>query len=490
MISDQHIADLNSTADCVCCACPYPLANEPVCAIQGRVATDIVLLVDGANNINNGLFNSIKSLLSGVVDTLMLDFDEVAVAVAEYSEDFTRVSSFETNSDDIQASVARLTKSGGFTSNLGPALLSSVSLLHNEGRAGANKVLFVLTNNPHQGTESSYNQAVARLDGLRFSSEQQFTGVALSFGRNADQGQLLQITGERDMNALQHTYFNPSLSVDLTSRLSNSLMTVCTTEENCHLPPQLDALFLVDVANPIGTNALRQLRNFVASSSATLLASPDLDNRVGLATFADDFVLEDMLSSNQVSSSYTARAGPRNTGRALDAAIDYLNANGRPDVNGQQLQGHMIVLVQRGPANPDNLAEMNDAVKRIERSRDLEVVVVQYGAQDDPDSERIVEGELSQILQLTPGGASTQVITSTAEGVCYNIGKFSLLPCLLTLSSTPMRVFDHSFNQPKHQSIHKSIHVTQYISDHEPFNVSFHITDNFTVNISIYKPKY
>lgn len=168
-----------STSSCLCLTV-LTLSQVPFCCvslslIQAPDSADLVLLIDGSQNVGEANFPFVRDLVLKVIDPLDVRSDAVRVALAFYTRDLQI--KFYLNSFDSKAAVLDavrgLTYPGGDESNLGAALEDVVKNLLSEragGRAedGVPQMVVVINAGSSDDDTGAADQALKRASIVTF----------------------------------------------------------------------------------------------------------------------------------------------------------------------------------------------------------------------------------------------------------------------------------------------------------------------------------
>ncbi|KAM9364847.1 LOW QUALITY PROTEIN: collagen alpha-3(VI) chain [Pholidichthys leucotaenia] len=264
----------------------FPVANEaPVAGgVAAQDSADLVLLIDGSQNIGAANFPYVRELVLRIIERLDVGRDAIRVALALYNDNpeikFYLNSYYDKSS--ILNVVKGLTYTGGSESNLGNALEEVAESLLSEaagGRAdeGVAQILLVISAGPSTDDTGLGHRALMRARVITFglavdnmavedlevvATDKSFVLSAPDVRTVADMGdQLLQnINGVIQRTVIIHNEFTEVVQVG-----------------------KRDIIFLVD--NTVGTAVINSFREFVRRFVEIMPIGPD-GVQVGIAQFS------------------------------------------------------------------------------------------------------------------------------------------------------------------------------------------------------------
>ncbi|KAM9851036.1 collagen alpha-3(VI) chain-like [Aulostomus maculatus] len=339
-----------------------PVANEaPVAGGTAQDSADLVLLIDGSENVGAANFPYMRDLALRIIERLDVGRDTVQVALVLYNS--SPEIKFDLNSYDSKASVLEAVKglaySGGDESNLGVALEEVAERLLSQnvgGRAdeGVPQMVVVISAGASTDDTGAGDRALKRAGVITFgmaigdsaaadleavATDKSFVLSAPNFRTVANMGdQLLPyINGVVQRTIIVQTEFTEALAVG-----------------------KRDIIFLLD--STMGATIINSVREFIKRFVDIMPIGPD-EVQVGLAQFGNVPRLEMDLNSYGSREELTAALGrikPR-PGQTVNigAALDFVRTNMlRPEKGSRIAQGvPQLVLLMTAKKSSDRVEE-------------------------------------------------------------------------------------------------------------------------------------
>uniref|UniRef100_A0A3B4YBF2 Collagen alpha-3(VI) chain-like n=1 Tax=Seriola lalandi dorsalis TaxID=1841481 RepID=A0A3B4YBF2_SERLL len=335
---------------------------------QEQDSADLVLLIDGSQNVGAANFPFVRDLVLRIIEPLDVGRDAVRVALAVYNgnpEIKFYLNSYDSKSSVLEA-VKGLTYSGGDESNLGAALEEVAESLLSQtagGRAdeGVPQMLVVISAGPSTDDTGAGDRALKRAGIITFgvtigdtattdleavATDKSFVMSAPDFRAVANMGdQLLPyINGVVQRSIIVHNEFT-ELAVG-----------------------KRDIIFLID--STMGATLINSVREFIKRFVDVMPIGPD-HVQVGVAQFSNAPRLEMDLNSHGSQEALNAALGaikPR-PGQTVNigAALDFVRTNMlRPEKGSRIQQGvPQLLLLMTSKRSSDNVEVPAAALHRM-----------------------------------------------------------------------------------------------------------------------------
>ncbi|XP_056145051.1 collagen alpha-3(VI) chain-like isoform X2 [Lampris incognitus] len=332
-------------------------------------SADLVLLIDGSQNVGAANFPRVRDLALRIVEGLDVGIDTIRVALALYSTDPEiqfYLNSYNSKAEVLEA-VKGLTFTGGDESNLGAALEEVATSLLSQtagGRAeeGVPQAVVVISAGPSTDDTGAGDRALKRASVLTLgidiggtatadletvATDKTFVLSAPDFTTVASMGdQLLPyISGVVQRIIVVHTEFTEALAVG-----------------------KRDIIFLLD--STMGATIINSMREFIKRFVDTMPIGPD-QVQVGVAQFSNAARVEIDLNSYASREDLTAalaRIKPR-PGQTVNigAALEFVRTNMlRPDKGSRIQQGvPQLLLLMTSKKSSDSVDQPAIALQRM-----------------------------------------------------------------------------------------------------------------------------
>ncbi|XP_071196263.1 collagen alpha-3(VI) chain-like isoform X1 [Salvelinus alpinus] len=336
---------------------------------EAHESADLVLLIDGSENVGAANFPRVRDLAMKVIEGLDVGRDTIRVAVALYSADLEI--QFFLNSYDTKAAVLDAVKAlrftGGDEANLGAALEKVPGILlvpESGGRAeeGVPQALVVISAGPSNDDFSAGDRALKAASIITFgvvvggeataeletiATDKSFVLSAPDFRAVASMGdQLLPyVNAVAQRNIVIQNEFTEALEVG-----------------------KRDIIFLID--STMGATMINSLREFIKKFVDTMPIGPD-QVQVGVAQFSNTARLEIELNSYGSKEDLSAALGrlkPR-PGQVVNigAALDFVRTNMLRADKGSRIQQGVpqLVLLLASKKSSDRVGQAAEALQRM-----------------------------------------------------------------------------------------------------------------------------
>ncbi|XP_074858009.1 collagen alpha-3(VI) chain isoform X2 [Carettochelys insculpta] len=314
---------------------------------------DVVFLIDGSQYVS-GEFNSIRSLIERLVNSMDVGFDATRVALIQFSDDSKVEFLLNTHSskEEVLSAVRRLRIKSGQQVNVGAALeyVSKNIFTRPSGsriEEGVPQFLILLYSRP---SFDEVDDSVLQIKQV---------GVApLTIAKNANPAELTKIS-------LSSEYVFPVRTfqelVNLDQKLLTPIRTLTTDQIQSLLgdiaPPELegderDIVFLIDSSDSIRTDGLAHIRDFILRIVQQLDVRPN-KVRVGVAQFSNTIFPEFLLRTHKTKDAVLQairrlrlRGGaPLNVGSALDYVVKNYFIKSAGSRIEDQVPQHLVLLL-------------------------------------------------------------------------------------------------------------------------------------------------
>uniref|UniRef100_UPI0037E72392 collagen alpha-3(VI) chain-like n=1 Tax=Semicossyphus pulcher TaxID=241346 RepID=UPI0037E72392 len=335
-------------------------------AQDAQDSADLVLLIDGSQNIGAANFPLVRDFVLRIIEGLDVGRDTVRVALALYNADPEikfYLNSYDSKSSLLDA-VKGLSYSGGDESNLGAALEEVADSLLSPtagGRAdeGVPQILVIISAGPSTDDTGAGDRALKRAGVITLSmaigdtatadlevvaTDKRFVLSAPDFREMASMGDLLNtyINGVVQRTIIVQTEFTEVLAVG-----------------------KRDIIFLID--STMGSTVINSVREFLRKFVDVMPIGPD-GVQIGVAQFSNAPRLEMDLNSHGSKETLTAALGsikPR-PGQTVNigAALDFVRTNMlRSDKGSRRQQGvPQLLLLMTSKKSSDSVAEPANAL--------------------------------------------------------------------------------------------------------------------------------
>ncbi|XP_068185452.1 collagen alpha-3(VI) chain isoform X2 [Antennarius striatus] len=338
-------------------------------AQEAQDSADLVVLIDGSQNVGAANFPFVRDLVLRVIERLDVGRDTVRVALALYNAD--PQIQFYLNSYDSKASVLEAVKGlvypGGDQSNLGAAMEEVVESLLSQttgGRAeeGVPQMLVIISAGPSTDDTGASDRALKRAGVITF-------GVAIGDAATAD----LEAVATDKSFVLSAPEFSDLANmgdqlapyvhgvVQRTIIVQNEYIEVLTAGKR-------DVIFLID--NTMGSQSIGAVRDFIKRFVDTMPIGPD-EVQVGVAQFGNVPRLEMDLNTHGTSEAIKTALDaikPR-PGATINigAALNFVRTNMIRSDKGSRLQRGVpqLVLVLTSKKSRDSVEEPARALHQM-----------------------------------------------------------------------------------------------------------------------------
>ncbi|XP_051258609.1 collagen alpha-3(VI) chain isoform X1 [Dicentrarchus labrax] len=338
-------------------------------AQDAQDSADLVLLIDGSQNVGAANFPYVRDLVLRIIERLDVGRDTVRVALALYNTNTEikfYLNSFESKSSVLDA-VKGLAFPGGDESNLGAALEEVAESLLSEtagGRAEEDvpQMLVIISAGPSTDDTGAGDRALKRAKVITF-------GVAIGDTATADLEAVATdksfVLSAPDFRAVARMgdqllpYINGV--VQRTIIIQNTFTEVLTVGKR-------DVIFLID--NTMGPNVVNAIREFIRRFVDSMPIGPD-GVQVGVAQFSNVPRLEIDLNSYGTREELIAALGGIKPRAAqpinLGAALDFVRTNMLLAEKGSRIQQGVpqLVLLMTGKKSSDSVEEPAKALQRM-----------------------------------------------------------------------------------------------------------------------------
>ncbi|KAK3568977.1 hypothetical protein QTP86_021372 [Hemibagrus guttatus] len=337
-------------------------------AQDAQDSADLVLLIDGSENIGAANFPFIRDLALRVIEGLEVGRDMIRVALVLYGAE--PVIQFDLSNDynkgDMQNIVQSLNFPGGYDSNLGAALeLVNERLLSPEsgGRAeeGVPQTLVIISAGQSTDDVSEGERALKQAKVFIF-------GVAMSDSASA---QLQTIASDR-------SFVLSALDVRTGATLGDQLLpyingvaqrTIVMYTEITELPvSERDIIFLID--SSLGVAVVNAIREFIKSFIDIIPIGPD-QVQIGVTMFSNTPRLEIDLNSHSSKESLISalsRIKPKPSPEInIGAALDFVRTNMLIPEKGSRIQEGVpqLLLLITGKKSKDSVQQPAEALQKM-----------------------------------------------------------------------------------------------------------------------------
>ncbi|XP_045560346.1 collagen alpha-3(VI) chain isoform X4 [Salmo salar] len=336
---------------------------------EAQESADLVLLIDGSENVGAANFPRVRDLAMKVIEGLDVGRDTIRVAVALYSADLEI--QFFLNSYDTKAAVLDAVKAlqftGGDEANLGAALETVPGSLLNPasgGRAeeGVPQALVVISAGPSNDDFSAGDRALKAASIITFgvvvgsvaTAELETIATDKSFVLSAPDFRAVASMGDQ---LLPYVNAVAQRTIVIQNEFTEALEV-----------GKRDIIFLID--STMGATMINSLREFIKRFVDSMPIGPD-QVQVGVAQFSNTARLEIELNaygSKEDLSAALGRLKPR-PGQVVNigAALDFVRSNMlRPDKGSRIQQGvPQLVLLLTSKKSSDSVEQAAEALQRM-----------------------------------------------------------------------------------------------------------------------------
>ncbi|XP_041806068.1 collagen alpha-3(VI) chain-like isoform X3 [Chelmon rostratus] len=332
-------------------------------------SADLVLLIDGSENVGAANFPFVRDLVLRIIERLDVGRDTVRVALALYSTN--PEIKFYLNSYDSKSSVLEAVKGlaypGGDESNLGTALEEVAESLLSQtagGRADddVSQMLVVISAGPSTDDTGAGDRALKRASVITFGVAIGDTATADLEAVATDKSFVLSAPDFRTVASMGDQLL-PSINgvIQRTIIVQNEFTEVL-------LVGKRDIIFLID--NTMGSHGIGAVREFIRRFVDSMPIGPD-DVQVGVAQFSNVPRLEMDLNSHATKEAIVAALGgikPR-PGQTVNigAALDFVRTNMMRPEKGSRLQQGVpqLLLLMTSKKSSDSVEEPAKAIQRM-----------------------------------------------------------------------------------------------------------------------------
>ncbi|XP_064831782.1 collagen alpha-3(VI) chain-like isoform X2 [Oncorhynchus masou masou] len=336
---------------------------------EAQESADLVLLIDGSENVGAANFPRVRELAMKVIEGLDVGRDTVRVAVALYSADLEI--QFFLNSYDTKAAVLDAVKAlqftGGDEANLGAALenvAGSLLIPASGGRAeeGVPQALVVISAGPSNDDFSAGDRALKAASIITFgvvvggeaTAELETIATDKSFVLSAPDFRAVASLGDR---LLPYVNAVAQRTIVIQNEFTEALEV-----------GKRDIIFLVD--STMGATLINSLREFIKRFVDTMPIGPD-QVQVGVTQFSNtarDEIELNAYGSKEDLSAALGRLKPR-PGQVVNigAALDFVRTNTlRADKGSRIKQGvPQLVLLLTSKKSSDSVGQAAEALQRM-----------------------------------------------------------------------------------------------------------------------------
>uniref|UniRef100_A0A3B4B756 VWFA domain-containing protein n=1 Tax=Periophthalmus magnuspinnatus TaxID=409849 RepID=A0A3B4B756_9GOBI len=329
-------------------------------------SADLVLLIDGSQNVGAANFPSVRELALRIVESLDVARDKIHVALALYNgspEIKFYLNSYESKASILEA-VKGLSFPGGDESNLGLALEEvSENLLSSNagGRAeeGVPQMLVVISGGSSTDDTGTGDRALKRAGVITF-------GLAIGDSASAD---LETVATDRSF-VLSAPDFRAArtLGDQLLPYLNGVVQRTIIVQNEFTEVGQRDIIFLLDTT--MGATLLNSTRDFIRRFVNLMPIGPN-EVQVGVAQFGPNARIEMDLNTHSSRESLVAALGrlKARPGQTVNigAALDFVRTNMiRPDKGSRLRQGvPQLVLLMTTKRSSDRVDEAARALQQM-----------------------------------------------------------------------------------------------------------------------------
>ncbi|KAM9804490.1 collagen alpha-3(VI) chain [Neosynchiropus ocellatus] len=330
-------------------------------AQEAQDSADLVLLIDGSQNVGPANFPYVRDLALRIIEGLDVGRDSVRVALALYAN--SPEIKFYLNSYDSKASVLEAVKGlaypGGDESNLGTALEEVAESLFSQtagGRAdeGAPQMLVVISAGPSTDDTGAGDRAIKKAGIITF-------GFGIG---DSPTGELETVATDKSFVVNAADFRSAAGTADQLLRFLNGVVqrTIIIQTEFTEVLAvgQRDIIFLID--STMGGAIINSVREFIKRFVDVMPIGPN-DVQVGVAMFSNAPRLEIDLNSygsRETLGSALGRIKPR-PGQTVNigAALEFVRTNMiRPEKGSRLQQGvPQLVLLMTSKKSSDSVAE-------------------------------------------------------------------------------------------------------------------------------------
>ncbi|XP_029980225.1 LOW QUALITY PROTEIN: uncharacterized protein LOC115412071 [Sphaeramia orbicularis] len=330
-------------------------------AQEAQDSADLVLLIDGSENVGAANFPYVRDLALRIIERLDVGRDTIRVALALYNDSPDikfYLNSFDSKTSVLQA-VKGLAYSGGTESNLGAALEEVAESLLSQttgGRAeeGVPQMLVVISAGQSTDDTGAGDRSLKRAGVITFgvgigdSAPADLEAVATdpSFVLSAPEFRTVANMGDQLL-----PYINGV--VQRTIIVQNEVMEALAVGKR-------DIIFLID--STMGSTVINSIREFIKRFVSAMPIGPD-EVQVGIAQFSNAPRLEMDLNSHASKESLTSalgriRARPGQTVN-IGAALDFVRTNMlRPEKGSRMRSGvPQLLLLMTSKKSSDSVQE-------------------------------------------------------------------------------------------------------------------------------------
>ncbi|KAM9710050.1 collagen alpha-3(VI) chain-like isoform 2-T2 [Menidia menidia] len=338
-------------------------------AQEAQDSADLVLLIDGSQNVGAANFPYVRDLVLRIIERLDVGRDTIRVALVQYNSDpeiKIYLNSYYSKSSLLEA-VKGLTYSGGDESNLGAALEEVAESLLSEtagGRAdeGVPQMLIIISAGPSDDDTGVGDRALKRASVITFGVAIGDTGTAALQEVATDKSFVLMVPDFQVVTNVVGQLL-PFINgvVQRTIIVQNEYTEVVAVGKR-------DIIFLID--STMGTAVINGLREFIRRFVNKMPIGPDAV-QVGIAQFSTGPRVEMDLNTHETREALTAALGaikPR-AGQTVNigSALDFVRLNMlRPESGSRIKQGvPQLVLLLTSKKSSDSVEEPALALQRM-----------------------------------------------------------------------------------------------------------------------------
>uniref|UniRef100_A0A3B5APD3 Collagen, type VI, alpha 3 n=1 Tax=Stegastes partitus TaxID=144197 RepID=A0A3B5APD3_9TELE len=335
---------------------------------QDQDSADLVLLIDGSQNVGAANFPYVRDLVLKIIERLDVGRDTIRVALIQYNTDPQikfYLNSYDSKSSVLEA-VKGLTYSGGDESNLGAALEEVAESLLSEtagGRAdeGVPQMVVVVSAGPSTDDTGAGDRALKRASVITFGVAIGDTATADLEAVATDKTFVLSAPDFRAVASMSDQLF-PYINgvVQRTIIVQNEFTEVAIGKR--------DVIFLID--STMGTATINGLREFIKRFVDRMPIGPD-GVQVGIAQFSTVPRLEMDLNTHGTREAIAAALGtirPR-PGQTINigAALDFVRTNMLQPARGSRIQQQVpqLVLLLTSKKSSDSVEQPALALKQM-----------------------------------------------------------------------------------------------------------------------------
>ncbi|XP_041856901.1 collagen alpha-3(VI) chain [Melanotaenia boesemani] len=354
---------------CALLGCLFAGLLTKLDAQEAQDSADLVLLIDGSQNVGAANFPYVRDLLLKIIEPLDVGRDAIRVALVQYNSDPEikfYLNSYYSKSSILEA-VKGLTYSGGDESNLGAALEEVAETVFSEtagGRADDHvpQMVIVISAGPSGDDTGVGDRALKRAGVITFGVVIGDTAASDLEEVATDKSFVLTATDFRSVASLGDQ-LRPFINgvVQRSIIVQNAFTEVVAVGKR-------DIIFLID--STMGSAAFTALHKFIGRFVNTMPIGPD-GVQVGIAQFSNVPKLEMDLNSHGTREnliSALAAIKPKQAQNVnIGAALDFVRTNMlRPDKGsriGQRIP--QLVLLFTSKKSSDSVEEPTQALQRM-----------------------------------------------------------------------------------------------------------------------------